>query len=155
VRGFSPATVRTYAFHLLSFLRFEQERDLDLVRTVPTDIFDFIEWLGARSQAGVVVPITRAAGAAPSTMNQRIAAVRGLFDYAVLSGIRTASPVPSSRRSTGLVPKPRGLLGISARAVAGEAEGTWSNSLSACPRLWSRLMCRTSWPTSTPTVTGP
>jgi integrase/recombinase XerC len=112
VRGFSPTTVRTYAFHLLSFLRFEDERGLALATTVPTDIFDFIEWLGARRRSdGVVVPITARVGVSASTMNQKIAAVRGLFEYAVVSGARTSSPVPSARRATGLAAKPRGLLG--------------------------------------------
>jgi hypothetical protein len=31
-------------------------------------------------------------------MNRRVAAVRGLFDYAVMSGEVEANPVPSSRR---------------------------------------------------------
>jgi len=111
VRGFAPATVRTYAFHLLSFLRFEGELGLSLVSTVPTDIFDFIEWLSTRRTSGrVVVPISAGAACA-STMNQRIAAVRGLFEYAVITGLRASSPVPSARRATGLVAKPRGLLG--------------------------------------------
>jgi integrase/recombinase XerC len=79
---------------------------------VPTDIFDFIEWLGAhRRSGGVVVAIARRSGVCASTMNQRIAAARGLFEYAVVSGARTSSPVPSARRATGLVAKPRGLLG--------------------------------------------
>jgi len=112
VRGFSPATVRTYAFHLLSFLRFEEDRGLTLATTVPTDLFDFIEWLGARRKpGGVVVPIAQRKGVSASTMNQRVAAARGLFEYAVVSGARTSSPVPSARRATGLVTKPRGLLG--------------------------------------------
>lgn len=112
VRGFAAATVRTYAFHLLSFLRFEEERGLDLIGTVPMDIFDFIEWLGTRrSSTTVVVPITARPVACASTMNQKIAALRGLFEYAVVTGARSSSPVPSSRRATGLVAKPRGLLG--------------------------------------------
>ena len=55
VRGFSPATVRTYAFHLLSFLRFEEDRGLSLATTVPSDLFDFIEWLSARRKPGGMV----------------------------------------------------------------------------------------------------
>jgi site-specific recombinase XerD len=44
-------------------------------------------------------------------MNRRIAAVRGLFEYAVIAGVRGDNPVPAARRSTGLRPKGRGLLG--------------------------------------------
>lgn len=48
---------------------------------------------------------------APATMNRRISAVRGLFAYAVQAGLREDNPVPSARRSSGLRPKQRGLLG--------------------------------------------
>jgi hypothetical protein len=61
VRGFAAATVRTYAFHLLSFLRFEEESGLDLVGTVPTVIFDFIEWLGTKRSTTAVVVVGRSA----------------------------------------------------------------------------------------------
>ena len=50
-------------------------------------------------------------GPAPATMNRRIAAVRGMFEYAVIAGAREDNPVPAARRSTGLRPKGRGLLG--------------------------------------------
>jgi integrase/recombinase XerC len=44
-------------------------------------------------------------------MNRRIAAVRGMFEYAVIARIRDDNPVPAARRATGLRPKGRGLLG--------------------------------------------
>jgi site-specific recombinase XerD len=44
-------------------------------------------------------------------MNRRIAAVRGLFEFAVLAGVRPDSPVPAPRRSSGLRAPRRGLLG--------------------------------------------
>jgi integrase/recombinase XerC len=44
-------------------------------------------------------------------MNRRIAAVRGLFEFAVMTGARAENPVPAARRSTGLRPARRGLLG--------------------------------------------
>ena len=47
----------------------------------------------------------------PATMNRRIAAVRGLFEFAVMTGVRAENPVPAARRSTGLRPSRRGLLG--------------------------------------------
>jgi integrase/recombinase XerC len=110
-RAFAAATVRTYAFHLLSFLRFCAERDLDIVSLQPTDFFDFLDWLGRRRPAGgKVVPIG-VGRTAPATVNQRVAAVRGLLDYAVLAGVREDNPVPSARRSSGLRAKRRGLLG--------------------------------------------
>ena len=44
-------------------------------------------------------------------MNRRIAAVRGLFEYSVMADVRTGSPVPSARRSSGLRAVRRGMLG--------------------------------------------
>jgi len=44
-------------------------------------------------------------------VNRRVAAVRGLFEFLVMRQGITASPVPAPRRSSGLRPVPRGLLG--------------------------------------------
>ena len=112
-RGFAAATVRAYAFDALSFLRFCTEAGLGLADIVPTDIFDYLDWLGRpRSTAGLkVVPIGARRGAAPATANRRIASLRGLFEFAVLAGARADSPVPTARRATGLRSKRRGLLG--------------------------------------------
>jgi len=43
-------------------------------------------------------------------MNQRIAAVLGLFEFAVITGTRDDCPVPAARRSSGARAKRRGLL---------------------------------------------
>ncbi len=112
-RGFSAATVRAYAFDTLSFLRFCAEHAVRLAEIVPTDVFDYLDWLGRRrSVAGQrVVPIRARTGVAPATANRRVAALRGLFEFTVLTGARTDSPVPTARRATGLRPKRRGLLG--------------------------------------------
>ena len=108
-RAFAAATIRTYAFHLLSFFRFCEEHGVDVASVQPTDFFEFLDWLGRRQRNGKVIKL--APGAAPATMNQRIAAVRGLFDYAVLTGARADNPVPAARRSSGWRAKRRGLLG--------------------------------------------
>jgi site-specific recombinase XerD len=112
-RGFAAATVRAYAFDSLSFLRFCAERTLRLADVVPTDVFDYLDWLvRPRPTAGRrVVSIGAHRGAAPATANRRIAALRGLFEFSVLAGERVDSPVPTARRATGLRPKRRGLLG--------------------------------------------
>jgi site-specific recombinase XerD len=110
-RAFSAATVRTYAFHVLSFLRFCSENDLSIASVRPTDFYEFLDWLGHRRRpTDTIIPLRRPSAAA-ATMNQRIAAVRALFDYAVLAGVREENPVPSARRSSGLRAKRRGLLG--------------------------------------------
>ena len=111
VRAFSPLTVRSYAFHVLSLLRFCNERGLSLAVVTPMDVFDFLDWLSTPPSSGTVVALRSGRGAAASTMNQRIAAIRGLFEYAVIVGVRDDCPVPTARRSSGARAKRRGLLG--------------------------------------------
>ena len=63
------------------------------------------------STAGqIVVRLGAARGAMPATMNRRIAAVRGLLEFAVMTGARAENPVPAARR-LGPRPSRRGLLG--------------------------------------------
>jgi len=112
-RKFSPASVRAYAFDLLNFSRFLAERGATLQDVVPTDLFDYLDWQqkSKPTSGKKVVALSARRGAAPATMNRRIAAVRGLFEYAVIAGVRTNNPVPAARRATGLRPKTRGMLG--------------------------------------------
>lgn len=77
VRAFSPLTVRAYAFHVLSFLRFCDEHSLKLSAVRPMDVLDFLDWLARPAHNGNVVVLRRRGGASPATMNQRIAALRG------------------------------------------------------------------------------
>ena len=90
VRGFSPATVRAYAFDLLNFGRFLGEKELTVVDVVPTDLFDYLDWQAKPKRSGdaKVVRLADRRGPAPATMNRRIAAVRGMFEYAVIAGAR-------------------------------------------------------------------
>jgi site-specific recombinase XerD len=44
VRGFSPATVRAYAFDLANFAGFLADRSLGLGDVVPSDLFDYLDW---------------------------------------------------------------------------------------------------------------
>ncbi len=110
-RAFSPLTVRSYAFGVLSFLRFCEERQLLLGVVTPVDVFDFLDWLTRPRSSGTVVELRTGRGASAATMNQRVGALRGLFEYAVVTGARDDNPVPSARRSSGLRAKRRGLLG--------------------------------------------
>ena len=118
-RCFSAATIRAYAYDLLNFLRFLAGRGSALASVVPADLFDYLEWQSRPVPGpggGVVVRMDRRHGAAPATMNRRIAAVRGLFEYAVITGLRADSPVPAARRSSGLRAARRGMLGHAGRA---------------------------------------
>jgi integrase/recombinase XerC len=111
-RAFSPATVRAYAYDLVNFGRFCVERGVRVADAVPTDLFDYLEWQsGSRPARGGRVVRLAARRPAPATMNRRIAAVRALFEFVVLAGVRSDSPVPSPRRSSGLRARRRGLLG--------------------------------------------
>jgi integrase/recombinase XerC len=110
-RAFSPATVRAYAYDLVNFGRFCVERGVRMTDAAPTDLFDYLEWQSSRPARGGRVVRLAARRPAPATMNRRIAAVRALFEFVVLAGVRSDSPVPSPRRSSGLRARRRGLLG--------------------------------------------
>jgi len=113
VRGFAAGTVRGYAYDPLNLSRFLTERGLGLGEVAPMDLFDWLEWQ-SRSQLAAgrrVVRISEAGGAAAATMNRRVAAVRGLFEYSVIVGLRADNPVPAPRRAGGLRAPRGGLLG--------------------------------------------
>ena len=111
-RRFSPATVRAYAFDVVCLARFLEERGIDLSDLVPTDVFDWVDWQSSpRRRGGTVVSISAGQGAAPASVNRRVAAARAFFEYLVMIGARTDNPVPAPRRGQGLRPKSRGLLG--------------------------------------------
>jgi integrase/recombinase XerC len=112
-RGFSPATVRAYAFDLTNFGRFLTERRLELEGVEPVDVFGWVDWQGVRAADAAGSKVVRFArtGAAPATVNRRVAAVRAFFEFLVMTGAREASPVPAPRRGQGLRPTARGMLG--------------------------------------------
>lgn len=113
-RGYSPATVRAYAFDVANFATFLVERKLGLDEVVPSDLFDYLDWQllqqpRGRGAGGRVVALARS-GPAPATMNRRISAVRGLFEHQVMAGALADNPVPAARRANGLRTPPRGML---------------------------------------------
>lgn len=112
-RDFAAGTIRGYAYDLVNFGRFLAERRVSLLDVVPTDLFDYLDWQSKQRplRRANVVRLAERRGPAPATMNRRIAAVRGMFEYAVIAGVRADNPVPAARRSTGLRPKARGMLG--------------------------------------------
>jgi site-specific recombinase XerD len=111
VRGFSLATVRAYAFDLANFAGFLADRGLDLAAVKPTDLFDYLDWQARPAAREERVVSIRRRGPAPSTMNRRISAVRGLFEHLVMRGVRAENPVPAARRASGLRGQRKGLLG--------------------------------------------
>jgi site-specific recombinase XerD len=122
-RQFSPATVRGYAYDVVCLARFLDDTGIRWDELVPADVFDWLEWQARpRPVSGQVVRLGDGRGAAPATMNRRVAAARGLFEYAVICGEITVNPVPAPRRSTGLRSRRRGLLDhVQARRPAAPA----------------------------------
>lgn len=96
VRNFAVATRRAYAYDLLNFLRFCGDVGLDLSVVRATDVFDYLGWRPLGDTSQVVVRLPREV--APATKNRRVAALRALFDYLVLTGVRSDNPVPAGRR---------------------------------------------------------
>ncbi len=68
-RNYSPATVRGYAFDLVSLGRFLEHAGIDWTELVPSDVFDWLEWQArpVSSADERVVRIGKSRGAAPST----------------------------------------------------------------------------------------
>ncbi|MGQ9411327.1 tyrosine-type recombinase/integrase [Mycolicibacterium gilvum] len=110
-RGFSAATVRAYAFDVLNLARFLLDRDLAVAAVTPVEVFEWIDWQDVRRDPRCNPARRNGGSAAASTINRRVAAVRALFEYLVMTGIRTDNPVPSPRRGQGLRPVARGPLG--------------------------------------------
>lgn len=120
VRGFSPATVRAYAFDLANFAGFLDDRSLGLDAVVPTDLFEYLDWQTRQVAGSGKVVALRRRGPAPATMNRRVAAVRGLFEHLVMTGVRSDNPVPAARRASGLRGQRNGLLGhVAVRSRSG------------------------------------
>ena len=97
-RGFSAATVRGYAFDLVVFASFLEERRIGVADVRGSDLFDWLDWQQRRGPGGSNVVRLGARGPAASTLNRRVAAVRGLFEYAVIVGVVSVNPVPAGRR---------------------------------------------------------
>jgi site-specific recombinase XerD len=111
-RAFARATVRAYGYDLLNFARFALERRLALEDVVPADVLDWLDWQRPpRSRSGTIVAFGSREGAAPASVNRRVAALRAFFEHQVLACARASNPVPAPRRGAGLRPKARGPLG--------------------------------------------
>ena len=111
-RAFASATIRAYAYDLVNFARFAEERRIDLADVVPSDVFDWLDWQRPpRERTGTVVAFGTRGGAAPASVNRRVAALRAFCEHQVLAGARSSNPVPAPRRGAGLRPKARGPLG--------------------------------------------
>lgn len=121
-RNYSPQTVRVYGFSLLAFCRWLTKEEIDL-DAVNTDVL--LRYLAACRQATVpgrpgpnVVRMDgrRADGYAPATVNNRLAAISGLFEFRAMRDPDAKNPVPRGREARRLSSGERnGLLAHVAR----------------------------------------
>lgn len=100
-RAFSPATVGACAYDVANLARFLGLREIGLAGVEPMDV---LAWgLAGCADAGVRRdgrPVRPPRGAAPATINRRVAAVRSFFEFLVMSRVREANPVPAPRESS-------------------------------------------------------
>jgi integrase len=108
-RGYSPRTERAYAFDLLAFARWLVDQDLTVGGVTTDALLRFLTFCRAAvlpgQAGGNVVPLRtgRSTGYAPSTINRRMAAISGLFDFRAMRDPTLVNPVPRSaaaRRSS-------------------------------------------------------
>lgn len=117
-RRYSPRTVRAYAFDLLHFARWLRSEDI-APDAVTTDVL--LRFLAACRAAvlpgrpgGNVYSIRdgRNTGYAAATINRRLAAISGLYDFRALRDPGRSSPMPRGREARVAVQGERsGLLG--------------------------------------------
>jgi site-specific recombinase XerD len=121
-RHYSPRTVRAYAFDLLHFARWLESEDIALGSVT---IETLLGYLAACRTADVpgrpggnVYSIRdgRNAGYAPATINRRLAAISGLFDFRAMRDPAAVNPVPRGKEARTTSSGERaGLLGHLAR----------------------------------------
>jgi site-specific recombinase XerD len=129
-RGYSPRTVRAYAFDLLHFARWLAGDGTGLDAVTTDVLLRYLAANRAERRDGLpanVIPLARgsATGFAPSTINRRLAAVSGLFSFRSMRDPSAVNPLPkgpAARRAargerTGLLahlarPKPRSQLRV-------------------------------------------
>jgi len=110
-RGYSPGTVRSYAYDLLAFCRWLADEQLTLVQVRTDVLLRFLAFCRSAQLAsqpgGNVISIRsgRATGYAPATVNRRMAAISGLFAFREMRDPAVVNPVPrggaASRRAGG------------------------------------------------------
>jgi hypothetical protein len=132
---------------VLCFARFCESCGLRLAEVMPVDLFEWVAWQteGSRPRSGTVVAMVRHSGAAPASVNRRVAAVRALFEYLVMCGDRSDNPVPAPRRGQGCGSSPAVCWGIWVRDGRGPVGG-WSAVRAGCPSPWTATRSARSWP---------
>ena len=129
-RGYSPHTVRAYAYDLLHFARWLEGEGVSVARVSTDTLLRYLTAnrdirLPGQHDKVIALRTGRATGYAPTTINRRLAAISGLFSFRSMRDPAAINPVPkgpAARRSAegeraGLLghlhrPKPRSMLRV-------------------------------------------
>ena len=159
-RGYSPRTERAYAFDLLAFARWLVDQDLTVGEVTTDALLRFLTFCRAAvlpgQAGGNVVPLRtgRSTGYAPSTINRRMAAISGLFDFRAMRDPSLVNPVP---QVGGGPPVDDGAAGRVAGAP-GPAEvpvpAAGAGTAAVAPRRWTGPRPQRCWAVSARTGTG-
>jgi site-specific recombinase XerD len=131
-RGYSPRTVRAYAFDLLAFARWLVAEGLAVDEVTTEVLLRFLAFCRSASTPGrpggnvYSIRDGRNSGYAATTINRRLVAISGLFSYRQMRDGSAANPVPQG-------PTAR-------RGTAGEASGLLAHLRK--PKQRSRLRVR-------------
>lgn len=122
-RNYSPQTVRTYGYGLLSFCRWLISQDLVLDAVTTDVLLRFVaacrtERVSGRPGPNVILMNGRRAdGLSPATVNLRLAAVTGMFRFRSMRDPEMLNPVPKGRWAQRSSPTERaGMLSHVSRA---------------------------------------
>lgn len=109
-RGYSPRTVRAYAFDLLAFARWLVAEGLAVEEVTTQVLLRFLAFCRSASTPGqpggnvYSIRDGRNVGYAATTINRRLAAISGLFSYRQMRDGSAANPLPhgpAARRAAG------------------------------------------------------
>ena len=98
-RRYSPASVRSYAFDLLHFARWLSDESVVLAAVVTETLLRYLADCRSARLPGqydnvVAIDSGRAVGFAPATINRRLAAISGLFNFLCMRDPGARNPMP-------------------------------------------------------------